>query len=922
MFLALLPPRLATAQELKLDAELLSGTFENGLKYFILPNNNPQKEIELRLVIKTGSLCEEDSEQGMAHFVEHMCFNGTKNFPGNEVISYLESKGMRFGRHFNALTGFTETIFMLTLTDPDEDLLGKSFQILEDWAHQVSFEDIEIEKERGVILQELRTGLNAESRLRDAYFPAIFRGAKYQYRLPIGKAVVLESFKPEQLRAFYHKWYRPERMAVIVTGDIDPRQAMESVRSRFEPIRNNHPVPPEPPYGVPDNTSPVFCLAADKEASRDMIRMFFLNEAEKMLSAEDLHTFVAQELAVAMISKRLDEINLSTASPFVFSQAGLGSLVRGKEAFSYSAASKVGKLPEAINVLLTENRRLLLHGFIDEELDLQKKIKAKEISVALAEKRDSKILAEELTDCFLNDEPYFNFTQLMNLKTETITGISLSEINQRLHFWLGKEPIIIATMTDSLAFPALAGNGLETMYQTLLTSSPEARKSTDSGNELELPIANPGSVVEEKFLEEYGITEWKLSNGATVVLKPTDFENNEVLFTAVSPGGTAQYPDNEYITAALSTRVAYMSGLGTMDYNQLRSFLQKEGVRLAAWINDFSEGTRGSTDTEGIEALLKLNYLYFTALKADSVAAVSYLSRLRSQLESMRNDPITVLADTVYKTLYGQKSRKLALSGPERLNEFDLERANEIIRERFSDPSGFSFVFVGNFEPERIRPLAEKYIGSLNGPSGNETIPKEAYFAVKKSKDITVYSGLAEKSNVSLTYFGEIPWTQKNRHTAKVMTEVLRIELRKALREEKGGVYGISVSSAFEDLPEPWFEFDVFFECSTEMVDTLLHELEAQIQQIIRNGPSAEVMNNVKSVIAAEYAQNEKKNRFWQDGLADIYGFNRTLSDEITGYLPGISAVTPRDVQKLAKKTLKTNRLVTAKMYPAEKQVE
>ena len=910
------------SQALPIDESMLTAKLENGLTYYIKSNKNPENQVELRLVINTGSLYEEDSEQGFAHFVEHMCFNGTENFPGNEVISYLETKGMRFGRHFNALTSFAETKYMLSLPNPDEELLNNAFQILEDWAHQVSFEDEEIEKERGVIIQEYRTGLGPETRLREQLYPAIFRGARYQYRLPIGKKDILETFQSDELREFYYKWYHPERMAVIVVGDVDKDKALALVEKHFAHIENNHPSGNIPSFEVGDNEETVFNICADKETSKELVRIYYLDETAEMNNYSDLRTEIIKDLIEGMITKRLREINQSADSPFIVSQVSMGYLVRTKDAFTLTAVAKPGKINEAFHVLLTENRRLQLYGFSGAELDMEKKILARQIETTANEKEDSKALADKYMDKFLKEEPPASSELTLSLASELIPAISLDEVNTLLTSYLKKKPVISANIRDIDSVPEFKNQGMELAYQEILASKPEKYVSLNQSRELVADIAKPGKIVKESFIEDYNITEWTLSNGAKVVLKPTDFENDEVLFSSISKGGISQYNIDDYVSASLSAKVAFMSGLDGIGFSDLRNMMQMEGIRLGTWMSDYGEGTTGYSGVKGIEALLNLNYLYFTRIQADSAASEAYISRMISQLEGMKNEPDYVFGDTIYRILYGSDSKRFILSDSENYKRFDLDRANQIIKERYEDPSGFTFVFVGNFDMLELRPLVEKYIGGLQGPVKKETVAEEEYFAMKKSQDITVFSGTADKSMVDMSFVGELPWTIKDRATAKVMTEVLKIKLRKALREEKSGVYGISVSSDANIIPDDYFKFEVFFQCSPALVDTLINEVYTQLALLKKEGPEEETLDKVKKVLSSEYEQKIRKNSFWKDELTEIYGFERVMSAELSEFMPAVMTVSAKDVQKMAKKKLKTNKMLLAKMYPEKEAID
>ncbi|MBI9055701.1 MAG: insulinase family protein [Bacteroidales bacterium] len=904
-------------QELSPDPALLHGKLENGISYYIKNNKNPENIVELRLIVNIGSVYENDAEQGFAHFVEHMCFNGTKNFPNNEVISTLESKGMRFGRQFNAYTSFAETVYQLTIpVSENKNLLNTGFQVLEDWAHQVTFEDKEIEKERGVILQELRTGQGSDQRLRNQFYPALFRGARYQCRLPIGKKDILENFKPDELRNFYKKWYRPELMSVVVVGDIEIDEAKIMVNKYFGRIQKSTSQESPKNYLVSNNDATQFVVCTDKEANKEIIRMYFLEEPKNIVTKDDFRESLINELVIGIINRRFQELNQKSDAPFVYSRAGIGDFVRTKDAFTYTGVAKRGMLAEATKTMFTENQRLILHGFNSGEMEMEQQMLINQYKDYKKEKKESKDIAKDYTRSCLRELQIQDPFVLCDLAFEMIPGITMDELNKVLKSWIGKQPLVVASLTTDMLTPEITEAGIEKIYLDIKNSDPGKYIVKNKKNSIDVSVKTEGKVVSEKYIEKYGITEWVLSNGAKVVLKPTTFKNDEILFTGISQGGYSLYSDKDFVSAVNSFRVGFMSGISGLSFSEMRNLAKIEGARLAPWMNEQGEGTRGGCNSEGIETLLKLNYLYFTELKGDSIAAKTTFSKSISQIESMKNEPDYVFSDTLTKIFFGADSRKLILSNPANYDQFNLDRANQIIKERFSNPSDFTFVFVGNFDNEKIKPLIEKYIGGLNGEGEKEKVPESKYFNIKSSKDITVYSGEAKKSLVQISYFGEIPWTRKSRSQAKVLTEVLKIKLRKALREDKSGVYGVSVASDYSNIPEDHFRFSVNFGCSTAMVNILIDEVDRQIELIKTEGPDAETLDKVKALLSKENAAKIKKNRYWQNKLADIYCFEKEMDTEIEEYLPSILDVTSKQVQKTAIKQLNKKQKVIAKMYP------
>jgi len=907
------------SQNLDLNEGLLKGKLDNGLNYYIKKNKSPKKHVELRLIVHVGSLAEQENEQGFAHFVEHMCFNGTKNFPGNKVISYLESKGMRFGRQFNAYTSFAETVYMLSVPYAEHpELLQDGFQVLEDWAHQLTFDVNEIEKERGVILQEMRTGQGSVERLRDQYYPYVFRGAQYQNRLPIGKKDVLENFHPDELINFYTKWYRPELMSMLVIGDIEPEKGEELVKKYFGSIKkSDKEIYPEV-YPVSDNDSSLFVVCTDKEASSEMIRIYYLEDPKNIETEDELKESVIDDLLVRIMNRRFQEINHLPDASFIYMKSNIGPLVRTKDALIFVGEAKTGKVSKAVTELYRTNRQFQLYGFTETELNFEKKILSNYIENKENEETESRRIATKLTADVLRDNNIYDASEINQKTLELIPTISLAEINKKLQYWLNKKPIVSAMLPDSVAAQNhITEEYLSEEYLRIEAQKPLRYESKELRTDIDVQIDKEGDIVSEKYIEELGVTELILSNGSKVILKPTTFKNDEVLFTSVSCGGYSQYTESDYISALLAFKVAFMSGLGDMSFSETRKLMALHKVKIAPSMNEYTEGVSGSSTRDGVEFLLKLNYAYYNQLEGDLSTAKGYISRRRSQMESMQNDPNQVFTDTILSTLYGADSRKLRGSDPEEFDKFDLSRANEIIKERFANPSDFTYIMVGNFEIETVKPFIKKYIASIQGNDRKDIIENKDHFKLTQSKDITVYSGKTEKSYVKVSYFGDMGWNADNRSTLKVLTEILKIKLRKALREDKSGVYGVRVESNISDIPENYFKLDVSFGCSTAMVDTLLNEARRQIELISKNEPDKEIMDKVRTLMNGEMEREVKENGFWEEKLTDIYLLNRKADDEIIDYPDNINSVTAKRVKKMAAKYLTEKKRLIVTMYPS-----
>lgn len=907
------------AQSFLVDESVHRGELENGMKYYIKQNEHPEDEVELRLIVNVGSLAEKENEQGFAHFVEHMCFNGTRNFPGNQIIDYLESEGMRFGRQFNAYTSFAETVYMLTMPTDKEELLRNGFQILTDWAAYVNFNEEEIEKERGVIIQEWRTGQGSGERLRRQYYPVLFGDARYTERLPIGKKPILENFPPQKLRDFYDKWYRPEIMSVVVVGDLSVDESEKLIKEYLGsiPDRKEGEMPEE--YPVKNKTEVEAKVCTDKEATKEMIRMYFYDDKWKMEDEDDFEKELQKELIKEMVNYRFKKIAQSSDSPFLYAHASKGRLVRTKDAFTYSSVARTGKLLEGYKRLLMENRRLMLHGFNESEIERQKKVLLKnyENQAIESDKIKSSDLAKELQAHILEDEAVIPVEKKYELAKDYLPKIQIEEVNDLISTWLNEKPVIIASLPDGAMKDKLTGEYLENLYKESLSNNPSPYEDKAADKTLNPRNIENGKIISESRHEETGITIWELSNGAEVVLKPTDYSNNQVLFMGLSKGGRAMYEDEDYISAMLSSKMALMSGVGELNYHEVKDVLSGKTVRLSPWVGRYSEGTKGSSSKRDVESLLQLNYLYFTNPRFDSSAIEGYLSRYKTQVSSFRNSPDFNFSDKLIKVLYGNNPRYFFLPEIERLDkELDKERAKKIYKERFANADDFTFIFVGNIKETNLKPLVERYIASLPSVGKADEVPVRERFNFKGEKNIEVFAGEEEKSKVNVTYAGNFEEAPKDENALIVLTEILKVNLRKTLREEKSGVYGIRVESSIYDYPAGGFRMNIAFECAPSMVDELLYEVEKEIKKQRKTGPERNAIEKAKKVLVEEYDRESKENKFWQKQLQNEFLASNKPLEKLKGYVEEINAVSENEIQEAAINYLVEDFKVIAKMFP------
>jgi len=592
------------------DPAITIGKLDNGLTYYIKQNKKPEQRVELRLAINAGSICETDAEQGLAHFCEHMCFNGTKNFPSNKMVDMLEEMGVKFGAELNASTSFDQTVYMLKVPTDSIEWINRGFQVVEDWAHQVSLDDSEIDKERGVIIEEWRMGLGADDRMMQKYLPVLFKGSKYADRVPIGKPDIIKSFPYDTLRYFYKTWYRPDLMAVVVVGDIDPSLAEQEIKKHFGRITE----PPDPEkrieYPIPGNVEPLISVVTDKEATGFGVEVFFKHPHANSITYEDYRNTIIRMVYTDMLNNRFGETGRKPDAPYLYAGSGYGSFIgRTIDVYSLSAGAKENQIEKTLDVLLTENERVRKYGFTATELEREKKdvMTAYENIAKEADKTVSASYADEFVRNYLTDECIPGYAKEYQMVREFLPGITLDEVN-RLGSSLTSDDnmLVLITGQEKKGVEIPTEQKVAEIIKSVRSKNIEAYvdKVADEPLLSTKPVA--GRVVKRSENKELGYTELKFNNGVRMVLKPTDFKNDEILFSAFSPGGTSLYPDKDIMSATMASAIVTQSGLGDYDYTGLQKKLSGNTARLTPYINELREGVNGNSTPKDLETMLQL----------------------------------------------------------------------------------------------------------------------------------------------------------------------------------------------------------------------------------------------------------------------------------------------------------------------------
>ncbi len=902
------------------DEKVVSGVLKNGMKYYIRKNSKPEKRAELRLAINAGSTSEDDDQQGLAHLTEHMAFNGSKNFKKNELVDYLESIGTKFGPHLNAYTSFDETVYMIQLPTDQQSILEKGLQILEDWAHNLTFDSVEVQKERGVVVEEWRLGQGANERMRRKYWPLLFKDSRYAVRLPIGKKEIIEQCKQSTLKRFYSDWYRPDLMAIVAVGDFDVKQMEEKIIAQFSGIPSKMDSRLLQKFTIPENKDLIIATASDREARRSEVEIIFKQPMQNHKTVGDYRRGLAQQLFIQMMSSRTNELLRKANAPFLASYSSFSTLVRNQYAYSCSAICREDSIEKALTALVSENERVRRFGFSKSELARQKSelLRGMEMSYSERDKTESRNFAREYVSNFLTGEPMPGIEYEYSLTKKYIDGITLEEINAFSNQWIsnGKNCIVLVTAPDKETTRIPSDERIKNIISSMqsLDLKPYDDKVSDK------PLLDkilPGSKVTfEKKTEEYKITEWVLANGVKVIAKPTDFKNDQILFSSYSWGGWSLYPDNDFMSAANSDEIIDESGIGDYDANELEKKLSGKIVSCSPYISELQQGFNGSSSPSDLETLMQLIYSYVVFPRIDSVAFNALMESRKPYLQNKNADPATVFSDTVSYVMSGYNFH-FRPANPEMLKEINLKRAFEIYKERFSNSSGSVFVFVGNFNLDTLRKMSEKYLGSL--PS-NHSKAMWQDIGVNPPNGIverTVKMGQEPKSSVMMRWHMAFEYNRNNRNEVNVLNKLVNIRLREVLREEKSGVYGVSFVSSPQHFPDQKLEQYIYFSCSPDNVNMLINSALDVLKEIKYKGCDEKNLVKIKETALRERETYLKENSFWLNVLSSNSQNGEDVLD-LLKYNDWVNGLKASDLLAFSKKYLQMENYAKFILQPKE----
>ncbi|MFO0551580.1 MAG: insulinase family protein [Polyangiaceae bacterium] len=900
---------------LPLESGITQGKLDNGLTYYILHHEKPEKRAQLWLAVNAGSVLEDDDQRGIAHFVEHMAFNGTKRFPKQEIVDFLEKTGVRFGADLNAHTSFDETVYTLQVPSDDARVMDKAVSVLRDWSDGVTFDPVEVDKERDVVLEEWRRGRGARARIFDQQAPVLFHASKYAERLPIGKPEVLKTVSRDTLVRFYQDWYRPDLMAVIAVGDFSVPDMEARIKREFGSLaapKKDARARKSPE--VPAHTDRLVTIVTDPEQPTTVVSVTTKLPHRDQRSANDYRRALTEQLYCSMLNARFDELKRQNDAPFLWAASAVTGIVRTADGFSQSAGVREDGVERGYAALIEESLRVERHGFTAGELERAKQamVRSFEQMVVESDKRQATEYAAEIVRNFLTDEAMPGRAAELDLVKKLLPTIELDELD-KLGKVLGAGSRVIA-VTGPMTMVKPTQEAMLAMDDDVAKRDIKPYIDASPTGPLLATIPKKGAIAKTKSISELGVTEWTLDNGVHVVVKPTDFKNDDVRISAFSPGGTSLVKDDDFISAEFADEAVRQGGIGPYDAVMLRKALAGKIVSLSTNIGELEEGFSGRASQADLETLFQLVYLSFTAPRIDKEAFDGWRSREVESIRNRRLSPDRLFFEEMV-ALGSQNHLRRRPPTPEILGKIDLDKAAAIYRDRFADASDFTFVVVGNVDLDKLGELATTYLASLPSTKRKENWKDVNVQPPKGVQTKTVTKGSEPRSAFQLYFHGDEKWSRDTENDMRMLSEAMQMRLRQVLREDMGGVYGVSAGGSISRRPKQRYVFSVSFNCAPDNVEKLKKAVFDEIKSIQTQGVSDDYIQKIKETWRRSHEVAMKDNGFWLGALEEAY----TFGDDpklILEFQPLVDKVSSDRIKAAATKYLNDKQYIVGVLVP------
>ena len=910
-------------QSMPVDPEVAVGTLPNGLRYYVRPNARPARRAEMRLVVKAGSVLEDEDQLGLAHFVEHMQFEGTKNFPKQSLTQFLQSLGMSIGADANAATSYDDTSYILRVPTDVPGAIDRALLVMSDWAGGATFDQDAIDRQRAIVLSEWRMNLGAGERTIDKILRVQLQGSKYPDRRPIGKPEAIEKASRDTLLRFYRDWYRPDLMAVIVTGEIDRDAVVKMITNRFSMLSNPSPSRPRPAIDVPEQPGTRYAIVSDRETTATAVQFSNLRPARDQGSVGGYRAIMVDQLFAAMLGERFDELSQHENAPFLraIADRSLFRMPRTKDQAILQALVANDGVAKGLDALVTELRRVALFGFTETELARakQERMAGYERVAAESPDRESESRADEYTRNFLQNEALPTIWQELAFHRRFLPGVTLKEINALTADWFPENNRVVVVSAPETAGVTLPDQAqLAAVLKTAAGKKLEPYVDAGAGEALMDTPPKAGSIVKTTARPD-GITEWTLSNGATVLLKPTTLKVDQVLFRATAPGGTSLASDPDFVAARVADDVISAGGVGKFTAVQLDKLLTGKSVGVTAFISETEQGMGGGSTPQDLETMFQLLHLRFTQPRADQAAFAAMRSQARALLANRAASPDVVFNQTIDEVL----SRNHLRRQPETtatVEQWNLAKSFDYYKARFADAGAFRFVFVGSFKEDAIKPLVETYVASLPATHANQTWRDVGITPPTGVVEKNIQMGIAPKSQVAIVFSGPFQYSDQNLLALRTMTLILQSRLLDAIRQELGGTYSITATPSAEKLPRPEYSVRIEWTCDPARTQALVARVFEEIENVKGTFISREWLSRIRDVLLREYQDNIQENGYILNLISSHYA-NGGSPDvgPISKMTDLIGNLTGGEITNAARTYLKSSDYVRVTLMPAAK---
>lgn len=909
------------------DTAIRFGVLENGLTYYIRHNEELPQRADFYIVQNVGAILEEDNQNGLAHFLEHMAFNGTKNFPDKEIINYLETIGVQFGNNVNAYTSLDETVYNLkSVPTIRESIVDTALLILHDWSGFISLKGEEIDKERGVIREEWRSRQNANRRLWKRSLPILYHNSQYAKRDIIGDTAIIANFAHDTLRAYYHKWYRPDLQAIVIVGDVDVDHVEKSIQTMWQDIPKRINPAPRKVYELERPTEPIVAVLTDEEAKTSSIRIDYRMDKPTKQQRESLLGYLSsltQNLIEMMISDRLDEISQKPDAPFAAASVGYSEIVRSKDAFITMAVPLEGKEEETFIALLEEVERMVRYGFTQAELERAKESMLSHMEKTYNErnKTPNGSYVSEYIRNFLDHEPIPGIEwELKTVKNAFSDLLTLEVINQYAARAKGEGEIAVqmtGPKKESVKFPS------EERVRELLRNAEQMNIASYTENDLNAPLISQepkaGKVKKStpsKALN--GVTEWTLSNGMRVIIQPTQLKEDEILLYGYSEGGLSLIENlKEMPSASLCVPVAQNNGMGNYNAMDLSKKLAGKVAKLTPSVGSYEESFSGSSSVKDFETLMQLVYLLFTGTRSDDDSYLALINQYHTVLANADKDPNRAFSDSVQVTANAHHPRAVPF-GKKQLPFVNQKKALEIFDRRFEDPKDFTVYLVGNVDLEKMKEPILRYLGGI---PVQKKMKKEQWIdrQIRRPQGVVnnTFSRAMEikKTSSFVLYGGEMDYTLANRLKMQLIGDILDIRYFESMRENEGGTYGVSVRGSMSDKPVKYASLQMRYDTDPEMFEKLQSLVFAEIDSFIAQGPREVDFNKAKENLRNKFQESVKKNNWKMSAMVAYYNLGEDVEKD---YLPTLESITKEDLRQTLEWLKKQNNVIEVVMKPEE----